>query len=217
MVHFYVYMVVCMDPKVQGAYSGVTRDLEMSNHHHRECSLDGQRYFYRYVRENGGWDKWLIFPCSIHDTYEEAKARKIPGSLNVYETVPNVPTIYTIRCRDPNVTDFYVGQTVNFESRRDAHFVSSLHKSLKLYDCIRENGGWSNWKMERVREYPHCVDKTELDRLEWYWWNKLGATLNSVRPGNPKERKDRMESYEQMVVENSPRETFFGRTISLDV
>jgi hypothetical protein len=84
-----------------------------------------------------------------------------------------------------------------------------MYKTNKLYDFIREHGGWSNWKMERIREYPHCV--------EWYWWNRLGATLNSLKPGNPREKKDRMETYEQMVVENMPRENFFGRTISLDV
>ncbi len=135
----------------------------------------------------------------------------------MYEQIEGVPTIYTIRCKDPSVTDLYVGQTVNFESRRDSHFIASLYKTNKLYEFIRNHGGWSNWKMERVREYPHCVDKVELDRLEWYWWNKLGATLNSLKPGNPRERKDHMENYEQMVVENLPRETFFGRTISLDV
>jgi len=214
---FYVYMIVCREATVPGVYSGITRNLDMVNHHHRECSLDGKRYVYSHIRDNGGWDNWVVFPCSVHETYEDAKSQKIPGSLNVYENVPNVPTIYTIRCRDPTVTELYVGQTINFESRRDSHFVASLYKPLKLYAFIRDHGGWSNWKMERVREYPFCTDKTELDRLEWYWWNKLGATLNSVRPGNPKERKDRMDHYEQMVVENLPRETFFGTTISLDV
>jgi len=214
---FYVYMAVCRNCNVQGAYTGITRDLELADYHHRECSLDSQRYFYKFVREHGGWDNWVLFPCLEYETYEKAKSQKLVGSLNIYESVPNVPTIYTIRCRDPTVTDFYVGQTVNFESRRDSHFAASLHKPLKLYEFIRANGGWSNWKMERVKEYPHCTSKTELDRLEWYWWNRLGATLNSVRPGNPKESKEHMDTYEQMVVENLPRETFFGRTISLDV
>jgi hypothetical protein len=80
--------------------------------------------------------------------------------------------------------------------------------------------------MVRVREYPHCTDKFELDRLEWYWWFKLGSTLNSLVPGRVcnfekskyKEKLfEKTEEYERMVVDDVPRKNFFINTISLEI
>jgi hypothetical protein len=180
---------------------------------------------YEFIRSNGGWKNFYMVCVSSHDTFQEARDKKVPGKLNIYDaSLQHVPTIYKIYCRDPSVTETYVGQTINFDSRRDSHFVASLYKKLKLYDFIRSNGGWSNWKMVRIREYPNCTDKTELDRLEWYWWHKTGSTLNSIKPGQKcdfekfKEKLfEKTEQYEQMVINDVPRKNFFFKSISLEL
>jgi len=222
---YHLYTIVCYNKLIPDTYTGITRSLYLIEYHHRECSQDGQSYLYKFIRSNGGWDNWYLTHQTTHDTYEEAKFTKVLGSLNIYEPLISVPTIYKIYCRDRSILETYVGQTINFDSRRDSHFVASLYKQLKLYDFIRDNGGWSNWKMERIQEYPNCKDKTELDRLEWYWWKHLDSKLNSISPGNQQDLKrhknllyEKMQQYEQMVFNNiEPRNEFFGRTISLEI
>ena len=226
MVH-HIYSIQCRDPTVQETYTGITRDLTLTEYHHEECSEDNLSYVYEFIRSHGGWKNFYMVCVSSHDTFEEARDKKVSGSLNIYDRSIDrlhVPTIYKIFCRDPSVTETYVGQTINFDSRRDSHFVASLYKKLKVYDFIRSNGGWSNWKMVRIREYPNCTDKTELDRLEWYWWHKLGSTLNSLKPGQKcdfekfKEKLfEKTEQYEQMVINDVPRKNFFFKSIRLEI
>ena len=50
--------------------------------------------------------------------------------------------IYTIRCKNPTITDLYVGHTTDFVKRRYAHRQLSLTQGNKLYEMIRNNGGW---------------------------------------------------------------------------
>ena len=55
--------------------------------------------------------------------------------------------IYKITCKDPNITDVYVGHTTNFVQRKHAHKQSCINNKssnhkCKLYEVIRNNGGW---------------------------------------------------------------------------
>jgi phage-related protein len=202
-------------------YVGITRDLDLSEYYHRTCSEDGQSYLYNFIRTCGGWKNFFINHLSSHDTLEEAKDKKVSGSLNIYDlSIIRVPTIYKIFCRDPQVTEQYIGQTINFDNRRFSHFLSStFHENdLKLYEFIRSHGGWKNWKMEIVRQYPINTTKYELDRLEWYWWEKLGGFLNSMKPGSHKEKwKGSDKEFEECIYSNTNREKFSIKEINLDI
>jgi hypothetical protein len=91
-------------------------------------------------------------------------------------------SIYMISCKDYTVDDVYVGQTRKFENRKMYHERDSQTSSLKLYECIRTHGGWDNWDMIVLSEYT--CNFIESLQIEWFWWNKLGATLNTVVPGH---------------------------------
>ena len=211
-------------------YVGITRDIDMTRSFHEDCMRDPgcTSPLYEHMRTHPSWELKLV---SSHDTYEESRDKKVFGSLNIYDrSINNVPTIYKIFCLDPNIPERYIGQTINYESRKCSHFFSSMHKKLKLYEFIRSHGGWSNWKMEKIRDYPNCSphDNTELDKLEWYWWAQLGGSLNSVIPGHNPDllRKyggqegllKKMVEFEHMVINGIPRkEDFFFRTISLEI
>ena len=94
--------------------------------------------------------------------------------------------IYKISCRDPSITDCYVGSTTNLIQRRNGHKNACCNsKDLKhhvpVYQFIRDNGGWDNWQVVPVELYP-CASRPELDIRENYWLNELGATLNKNTP-----------------------------------
>ena len=94
--------------------------------------------------------------------------------------------IYKITCKDSLVTDVYVGHTINFVQRKHAHKQScsnekSLNYKCKLYEVIRNNGGWTNWHMEIVNFY-NCRDHCEARQKEQEYFVLLNATLNSIEP-----------------------------------
>ena len=94
--------------------------------------------------------------------------------------------IYKITCKDTNVKDVYVGHTTNFVQRKHAHKQSCINMKssnykCKLYDVIRNNGGWNNWKMEIVGFF-NCNDHYEARIKEQEYFELLHATLNSIEP-----------------------------------
>jgi len=94
--------------------------------------------------------------------------------------------IYKITCKDTNVKDVYVGHTTNFVQRKHAHKQScingkSANYTCKLYDVIRNNGGWENWKMEIINFFQ-CHDHYEARQKEQEYFISLHATLNSIEP-----------------------------------
>jgi hypothetical protein len=102
--------------------------------------------------------------------------------------------IYKITCKDSIVSDLYVGHTTNFVQRKHAHKQScinekSLNYKCKLYEVIRNNGGWINWNMEIINFF-NCKNHYEARKKEQEYFVSLNATLNSIEPyaiPNPKE------------------------------
>jgi len=94
--------------------------------------------------------------------------------------------IYKITCKDPNITDVYVGHTTNFIQRKHAHKQCCINNkssnyNCKLYQVIRNNGGWTNWSMEIVNFF-NCKDHYEARKKEQEYFELLHATLNSIEP-----------------------------------
>ena len=113
--------------------------------------------------------------------------------------------IYKITCKDINVTDVYVGHTTNFIQRKHAHKQSCINDKLsnykcKLYEVIRNNGGWNNWNMEIINFF-NCKDHFEARQKEQEYFVSLNATLNSIEP-MPKQKCKPMK-----VTENKEKQT----------
>ena len=94
--------------------------------------------------------------------------------------------IYKITCKDPNIKDIYVGHTINFVQRKHSHKqncvnTKSPNYKCKLYETIRSNGGWSNWKMEIIHFFS-CDGLNEAKQIEQEYFTLLNANLNSVEP-----------------------------------
>jgi len=91
--------------------------------------------------------------------------------------------IYKIYCKDPVVTELYVGHTIDFVKRQNAHMYSSRTPSCKckLYECIRQHGGWENWHMSIIGFF-NCANEEEARKFEQEHLISLKATLNSNEP-----------------------------------
>ena len=102
---------------------------------------------------------------------------------------------YKIYCKDPSITDLYIGHTTNFVQRKHSHKQScvnpnSVNYNYKLYQCIRDNLGWDNWTMEIIG-FHNCEDLQSAKIQEQHYFEEYKATLNSVEP-SPK-RKPKKE------------------------
>ena len=89
--------------------------------------------------------------------------------------------IYKIYCKDKSITDVYVGHTTNFPQRKYQHKICSKKDNVKLYNIIRENGGWENWEMVEVAKY-NCKDSSEARIKEQQHFEMLNSSLNTNPP-----------------------------------
>lgn len=81
----------------------------------------------------------------------------------------------------------YIGST-NDENQRKRDHKSSCNNvnnkkcfHLKVYQHIRENGGWDNWTFEVIEEFP-CENRKQLEERERYYYDLLNPELNGQRP-----------------------------------
>jgi len=94
--------------------------------------------------------------------------------------------IYKLCCKDPTITDIYIGHTTNFTQRKNQHKTSCINENDKkhnqyVYEFIRQNGGWENWSMIQI-EIINCKDKRQAESIEQNWIEQTAAKLNSNKP-----------------------------------
>ena len=101
--------------------------------------------------------------------------------------------IYKLCCRDVNIKEIYIGHTTNFKLRNKQHKTDCNNPNYKQYNSykykfIRDNGGYSNWNMIIIKDYP-CNNKREAEAEENRIMIELGASLNSQKSYTTEEQK----------------------------
>jgi predicted GIY-YIG superfamily endonuclease len=87
----------------------------------------------------------------------------------------------------------YVGHTTNFNKRKGEHKSNCKNENdkkfnLKLYQMIRDNGGWDRFEMIEVEKHP-CKDKREAERRENEIMKQLKASMNTIKSFRTDEEK----------------------------
>ena len=107
---------------------------------------------------------------------------------------------YKLCCLDQSITDIYIGQTTDFKNRKRQHKQANCNENNKdynayVYQFIREHGGWDNWQMIQIEEYP-CNNSREAQARETYWMKEFKSTLNNNKSfRTEEERKEYVRQY----------------------
>jgi hypothetical protein len=93
---------------------------------------------------------------------------------------------YRLVCRDPTITECYVGSTTNETKRRANHKTHCTNKNdrdhnLYVYRFIRDHGGWQNWQLIVIEQRPVNNKKESLIR-ERFFVEQYKAKLNKNIP-----------------------------------
>jgi hypothetical protein len=106
----------------------------------------------------------------------------------------------------------YVGSTTNFTKRKQNHKQicyneKSKKHNLKVYEMIRENGGWENWNMIKICDYP-CENKREAELEEDRYMTELKSNMNSNRASRThkqyyEDNKEKIQEYKKDYYEDN--------------
>jgi hypothetical protein len=105
--------------------------------------------------------------------------------------------IYKLCCKNPAISEIYIGHTTNFINRKNNHKTNCCNENsnnynLHVYKFIRNNGGWNNWTMIQI-EIHKCNNKREAEMRERYWIETLNAELNCISPITTNEEKEQQK------------------------
>ena len=78
----------------------------------------------------------------------------------------------------------YVGHTTNWDRRKYSHKHRCLNENnskhnLKVYQMMRDNGGWEMFRMIEIEKYP-CNDRREADKRECEVMKELRSNMNMI-------------------------------------
>ena len=101
--------------------------------------------------------------------------------------------IYKLVCLDTTYPEVYVGSTTCFKQRKANHKSkchNEQHKeyNFKVYQYMREYGGWGNFAMIEIEKFP-CENGRQLEAREEHWRKELHATLNGQQAFRTDEEK----------------------------
>ena len=120
--------------------------------------------------------------------------------------------IYAIVCKDMKIEELYIGSTCNLENRIYKHkYCCNNNNNLKVYQFIRENGGFDNFKFIVLEHYKgETEDLHQLERL-WYETFPKELLLNINYPNRSKKEyreknKEQTKQYYKEYFENNKEE-----------
>ena len=123
-------------------------------------------------------------------------------------TTPRNYTFYKFVCINDDINSCYVGSTANMKKRRtnhktDCHNENGKSYNLKIYQTIRENGGWQNWKIVEIATRDN-ITKREAEQIEEEYRVELKGNLNMRRAFLTEEQqKEDQKEYDKQYREDN--------------
>jgi hypothetical protein len=112
--------------------------------------------------------------------------------------------IYRLQDKN-NSENFYIGSTIKkLQTRLSNHIeLSKTSKERKVYKYIFANGGWKEFDIVLVEDFP-CTSSYELRRREAYYFELLKPPLNTNHPRlTPEQKKEKMIEFARKKREES--------------
>ena len=96
--------------------------------------------------------------------------------------------------------NIYIGSTTNFKCRKNGHKADCNNKNsknynFKVYQFIRDNGGWDEWQMIPIETFS-CNNKIDLKIRERYHIELLKSKLNKQIPSRTHHKEYRDDNKE---------------------
>lgn len=87
----------------------------------------------------------------------------------------------------------YIGSTKDFNQRKKEHKSRYINGyTFKVYEMIKENGGWDKSEMIPIEEYE-CENNTQARIREEYWRREYDAKMNSRKAYISKQEYDEIQ------------------------
>lgn len=110
-----------------------------------------------------------------------------------------------------SVADYiYIGSTMDYNQRKIKHKSECQSSNVKLYEIIRENGGWDKCEMVPIEEYE-CDGMIPSRIREEYWRREYNANMNSQKAHTTPEEKQEHKNAHAKVYRQINKERIYEK------
>ena len=120
-------------------------------------------------------------------------------------------TIYQIYCKDPKITDIYIGSTTKtVQQRFSGHKCQSKTLlNVVFYKFVTENGDWDNWTHKILNQIENHGDRQLRFKQEQCYIDLYKPSLNKLKAYSSVEDKKKyitlkMSDFTYKLVINNP-------------
>jgi len=108
-------------------------------------------------------------------------------------------SVYIIRHKHSN--NSYIGSTKDFKERKKSHYKKSHYtQDRKLYNFLRDNGGWDNFDMVEICK----CENDKLREMEQYHMDFIKPSLNEINAFHTDEtRREKKSESDKLYYENN--------------
>jgi len=127
-------------------------------------------------------------------------------------------TIYIIKCKDKSIKDCYIGSTTNLKKRiihqkYCCNNPNSNRGHLKLYQFMRDNGGFINFEHKILEDDIEFNNRNELNKIERYYIEEFKSSLNIDIPSRTekeyrKENREKIKEYYKIRNQTEKRKEY---------
>ncbi len=126
--------------------------------------------------------------------------------------------IYIIKCKDKSIKDCYIGSTTNLKNRimhqkYCCNNPNSNRGHLKLYQFMRDNGGFINFEHKILEDEIEFNNRKELNKIERYYIEEFKSSLNIDIPSRTvkeyrKENREKIKEYYKIRNQTEKRKEY---------
>tara|TARA_R110002072_G_scaffold208925_2_gene366412 strand:+ start:338 stop:1801 length:1464 start_codon:yes stop_codon:yes gene_type:complete len=231
---YYIYKIYSDNCK--DFYIGSTRNVIKKRNSHKQYYYKNDKNYnlkiYDIIRNNGGWENWNlkiidniknITKLEAQQKEEEWRQKLLFNNITVnnnkiikkveldYDNNEILNDYIIYKIYSDYCADFYIGSTKNIHKRKISHKTrcnnpNDSHYNLKIYNSIRDNGGWEKWKIIEIDNFENVSKRYAQEKEEEYRL-KLNANLNSQRAFITNEQKIQInKEYNKKYIEINKEE-----------
>ena len=128
--------------------------------------------------------------------------------------------VYRLLSLDKSIKEFYIGSTANLKERTRLHKSccnnsNSKGYNYKVYTCIRENGGWDNWKVD-IELLTTGMPEKDRKELEQNYIDCLKPQLNSINAIGMDKQEYQKEYQKEYRLDNKDKAKQYNKQYSID-
>lgn len=160
-----IYVIKCKDDNITEEYVGSTTDfIKRKCNHKSSCNNEKDNNYnqlkYKFIRENGGWDNWIMleiekYPCNDKRESEkreeeiriERKAKLNSHKVYCYETKEE----YFKKWREENKEDKKIKDKKYYEEHKEEHKIKcKIYYEEHKEELLEYSKLWSKKNREKI-------------------------------------------------------------------